>query len=249
MTIGEIIMTQKLNNTTAPLQNVSLCVEALDKAVNRPEHLPGLVCFHGPSGFGKSTAAVYVANKMRAYCVQANESWKKKAFLEAILNEMGITPEKVISKMVDQICEQLALSNRPLIIDEMDFIVENNLVEIVRALYEGSGAAILLIGEEALPIKLSKWERFHGRILDWIPAQPVDMDDALHLRDLYCKDADVDDGLVELIHSQAKGSVRRVCINLERVSSEARKEGQETANVSWWANRPLYVGKAPIRKL
>ena len=33
-------------------------------------------------------------------------------------------------------------------------------------------AAIVLIGEELLPQKLQAWERFHGRILDWVAAEP-----------------------------------------------------------------------------
>ncbi|WP_207214001.1 hypothetical protein [Solidesulfovibrio carbinolicus] len=60
------------------------------------------------------------------------------------------------------------LHGRPLIIDEMDHVVERNAVELVRDLYEASRAAILLIGEKALPGKLAQWERFHGRILDWV---------------------------------------------------------------------------------
>ena len=34
-----------LDLTTAPLANVSLCEIALTKALSRPRHLPGMVCF------------------------------------------------------------------------------------------------------------------------------------------------------------------------------------------------------------
>ena len=47
--------------TTAPLKNVALCTRLLEQAINRPAHLPGLVCFYGPSGWGKSFAAAYAA--------------------------------------------------------------------------------------------------------------------------------------------------------------------------------------------
>ncbi len=30
-------------------------------------------------------------------------------------------------------------------------------------------------------------ERFHNRVLDWVPAQPASLADAKHLRALYCK--------------------------------------------------------------
>nr|WP_249123784.1 ATP-binding protein [Pseudomonas aeruginosa] len=71
--------------------------------------------------------------------------------------------------MADQIAEELAASGRPLIIDEMDHLVAAGQVELIRDLYESSQASILLIGEEMLPTKLKKYERFHGRVLSWVP--------------------------------------------------------------------------------
>ena len=47
--------------TVAPLANVNLCTSAVERALNRPSHLPGMVCMHGPAGWGKSKAATFVA--------------------------------------------------------------------------------------------------------------------------------------------------------------------------------------------
>ena len=63
----------------APLVNVSLCVATLERAMNRPAHLPGIVTFTGPSGYGKSTAAAIAANRFEAVYVQAKSSWTRKA--------------------------------------------------------------------------------------------------------------------------------------------------------------------------
>jgi DNA transposition AAA+ family ATPase len=146
--------------TMAPLTNVGICLKALQRSLARPAHLPGMVCFYGPSGWGKSTAAAYVTNKLNAYYIECKSSWTRKAILNAILSEMGIMPENTIYQMADQVYEQLAISGRPLIIDEMDYMVSKGAVEIIRDIYEGSKAAILLIGEERLPKKLERWERF-----------------------------------------------------------------------------------------
>lgn len=56
--------------------------------------------------------------------------------------------------MMDQIGEELSLSQRPLIIDEADFLVQKRMIEVVRDIYESSQATIILIGEEAMPVKL-----------------------------------------------------------------------------------------------
>jgi len=237
------------SNTIAPLVNVSLCSEALQKAMDRPRHLPGMVCFYGPSGFGKSFAASYSANRHQAYYIECKSTWSRKAVLQEVLKEMGVATPRTIYAMTDAICEQLALSGRPLIIDEMDHLVEKSAVEVIRDLYEGSKAAILLIGEEMLPKKLEKWERFHGRILDWVPAQPADIDDATHLARLYCREVTVERDLIAAVHKASSGSVRRICVNLERIQEEALSQGLEVIGLSDWGNRHFYTGQAPARRL
>lgn len=229
----------------APLANLALADRAISRALERAEHLPGMVEFHGPSGWGKSIAAAYVGNRHRAYYVQAKSVWTKKAFLLAILKEMGIKAAGTLSEMLDQVAEQLAASRRPLIIDEMDHIVDKNAVELVRDIYESSFGAILLIGEEGLPHKLKKFERFHGRILDWVAAAPVSLDDSRELAKLYCPHVQVADDLLDMLVDMAHGSVRRVCVNLERIQEEALSDGRDAIDKAAWGSRELYRGEAP----
>jgi len=238
-------------NTVAPLQNVARCMTALQKAMERPEHLPGLIALYGPSGWGKSTAAAYAANKYRAYYVEAKSTWSRKALLEAILIEMGINkPKQTIPKMAMQAAEQLAISGRPLIVDEFDYIVEKGMVELIRDLYESSGAPILIIGEENLETNLRKWERFHNRMLDWVPAEQANITDAMHLRRLYCKNESViADDLLQKVLEATHGTVRRICVNLAQIEEHAQTNGLETVTLADWGNRPLFTGAAPKRKV
>ncbi|MDR1397206.1 MAG: ATP-binding protein [Desulfarculales bacterium] len=238
-----------VNSGTAPLANVSLCLNALQRAISRPSHLPGLVCLYGPSGLGKTTSATYAANRHRAYYVEAKSVWTKKALVQAILKEMGIVPNSTVASMVDQIAEQLALSGRPLIVDEMDHIVERNNVELIRDIYEGSGNAILIIGEEQLPHKLSRWERFHGRVLDWIPAQFATFADAIALRKLYCPKVEIADDLLKRVLEISRGSVRRICVNLELIQENALSQGINCMDLSGWGKRELYSGEASRRQV
>jgi superfamily II DNA or RNA helicase len=45
-----------------PIQNVALCTAAMQEAINRRPEQDGIVVFSGPTGFGKTYAACYVAN-------------------------------------------------------------------------------------------------------------------------------------------------------------------------------------------
>lgn len=232
----------------APLVNVSLCVDTLSKAMNRPAHLPGIVTFSGPSGYGKSTAAAIAATHFDAVYVQARSSWTRKAAHLAILKEMGIAPAKTLYGMAEQVAEQLALSRRPLILDEGDYLVKNGTIEIIRDIYEASGAAIMLIGEELLPRRLLQWERFHGRVLEFSLAEAASLDDARALCSLYVDNLTIEDDLLALVHEKAKGSVRRICVNLERIREEAMDNGLHCMNLAAWGNRQLFTGDAPTRR-
>ena len=107
----------------ANINNLSLVSVAMERLVNRMDGLPGLGVLYGPSGFGKTTATVAVANETRAYYVQLRSAWSKKTLLEKICFEMGLPPARTAAGCLDLICEQLAASQRPLILDEADYLV------------------------------------------------------------------------------------------------------------------------------
>lgn len=240
-------MSQNSINGKAPLANVALCLGSLEKLKTCPAHLPRIGVFYGPSGYGKSTAAAVGCIRHNAYYVQARSSWTKKSAHQAMLREMGVTPGKTMAEMADQVAEQLVISGRPLIVDEADYLVDRGSIEIIRDIYEASQAPIMLIGEEALPNKLRKFERFHGRVLDWVPAQPASIEDAFALRDLYATRAVIADDLIVLIHEEAHGSARRIVVNIELAQDTAKSLGLDGIDRAAWGNRPLYTGNAPSR--
>ena len=175
-----------VGGTIAPLRNVNLFREQVERLMNRPPHLPGMGAFYGYSGLGKTFSATYGANMFRAFYVECGESWTKKKFCQRVLQELGMQPQGTIADMVDQIIEALSMAQRPLIIDEFDFAVARKMVELVREIHDKSAAPIILIGEELLPRKLEPFERFHNRVLEWVLAQPADRDDVNQLASLYC---------------------------------------------------------------
>lgn len=232
----------------AQIHNLSLVRTAAERLTGRIAGLPGMAVLYGPAGWGKTTAALAIANENRAYFVQMRSAWGRKALLEKILIEMSAKPAGTIPQMLDQVCEQLATSNRMLMIDEFDYCARNDrLVELVRDIYEGSQATVLLLGEELLPQKLKKWERFHSRVLSWIPAQPVTLDDAAKLAEIYCPRLHIANDLLDHLVKHASGSVRRVSVNLAAIADTAALEGWDTVTRAQWGERGIYTGEAPRR--
>lgn len=234
---------------TAPLANIAVAERAIARALGRGLHQPGLVVMHGPSGYGKSMAAAWVTSRNRAYYVQASDFWTKKAMLKDICRALGLgfKPGDTVDEMAKAVSQQLEQSGRPLILDEFDFVVEKNLVMSIFSIYEGSKAAILIIGEEALPNKLKAWEKFHNRILDWYPAEPGSLPDARELARLYCPHIDVKDDLLEHLLVKTKNNVRRISTNLETIQETAQEMGWVTVDKADWGNRAIHTGE-PTRR-
>ena len=245
----EVSATSKAGGV-ASIATLDLVATVLEKLNDRHGDLPGLGVLHGPAGWGKSFCANTIANQTRGYFVQMRSAWRGKTLLEKVLIEMGIKPKGTIPQLLDAVCEQLALSGRPLLIDEFDHCAKSDaLIELVRDIYEGSRAAILLIGEEGLPRTLERWERFHSRVLAWAPAQPVSVADAEKLSDIYCPGIEVGGDLVAHLVKIAKGSVRRVCVNFTLINDHCLTQGEDGMDLAGWGDKAFYTGKSPERRV
>ncbi|MEW5893345.1 MAG: ATP-binding protein [Pseudomonadota bacterium] len=233
---------------TAQIHNLDLVRTAVERLNGRANGLPGFAVLYGPAGYAKTTSLLAAANSTRAYYVQMRSAWGRKALLEKILVEMGMRQNGTIPQMLDAICTQLAASRRPLMIDEFDHCTRSDgLVELVRDIYEGSQSPIIIAGEEMLPQKLKKWERFHSRVLSWVPAQPVSLQDAKALAPIYAAGIKVAEDLLDHLVKLSGGSVRRVCVNLNGIAEKAAVEGWERVDLRTWGDTPIYTGEAPRR--
>lgn len=248
------IQTNPVNTfSIQPLRNVMLLQELTLKLINRDPGLPGMGCFAGPSGYGKSVAVLYVAHKCRAYSVQANSEWTKRHMCKVILREMGMPAAGTIPEMIETIGRELGASRRPLIIDEADALVTKNLIETVRSIYEESGGmgTIILVGEDMLPRALERWERVHSRMqLGMVLAQPCSLPDTRHMAKIRCAGLTLADDLVERTAALAAGSVRRVVGILSDVRQIAQAADLVEINLEQFLalGGAFNTGESPVRE-
>lgn len=217
--------------TIAMLQNVANCMVAMERLISRSPGRPGIGVFHGPSGYGKTYAAIYVQNKFRAARVEVGESWSRKVLLEKICVELHVEPKGTMSQLVDRTIEALVDEDRPLIIDEADKLCDKNMIELIREIGDQSAAPIMLLGEEKLPGKLAQVERVHNRVLVWEPAQPCGLQDARALASLTCKVEIADDLLAEVLN-RAGGRARRIINTLDYITEFCRNTGRSSLSLA-----------------
>lgn len=238
---------ENTNKSIIPLKNIEVLISAIHDVTNSPAHLPKMVTFSGPSGYGKSFAAAYAMNKFDCGYLEIGSSWSITHLLDEILKELGITTkEKTIAKKMPIIVENLIEKNKPLIIDEFDFMVTKARgLEIIREIHDKAGTPIILIGEELLPKKLEETERFHNRVLNWVKAEPVSLTDARNLAKFYVPNLKIADDLLTKLVKLSQGRVRRVCVNLEQIKSEATLNGWSEVDLKLWGKKQFFTGQAP----
>ncbi|WP_395505978.1 AAA family ATPase [Ectopseudomonas hydrolytica] len=229
-----------------PLTNVGLLAGAIERAMQRPIGLPGLVVMYGPSGLGKSVAAACSANQHRAYYVECRDTWTKKAFLLAVLREMAVTPARTLSEMVDQVAEQLSRSGRPLIVDDVQYLLEKAAANVLTDIYNASQGTIVLIGEENVATSLAKLERLHNRVLEWVPAQAATLADVKRLAANSYPHLQIAEELLADLVKNVKGCLRRAAVNLYRVSSECTAKGLREVDLATWT-AGWFTGEPPRR--
>ncbi|WJY18692.1 ATP-binding protein [Alteriqipengyuania flavescens] len=234
----------------AHLTNMTLARQAMVDCTSVGENMPRLGLFYGPSGYGKSVGAAFVAARFDAGYVEAKSIWTQRSLLSELARSIGITRiERTGPRILDQLIEQLRAHPRPLIIDEMDYLVKKQMVDIIRDIHDATSVAILMIGEEALPAKLREWERFDNRILVRAPAQPASEDDALKLRDAYRGEVAIADDLAIEFCRACGGVTRRIVINLEIAQNLALDAGEAAIDRAWWGNRRVETGALPVRRV
>jgi chromosomal replication initiation ATPase DnaA len=229
----------------APLRNVAALVGLVDRVQTRAFGLPGMATFYGPSGWGKTTAVTFAGNEFQAHVVQVKSIWTPTYFAQAVMREIGAPAVRGVPAMVDAIGAQLARTDRPLIIDDAQYLLQRRMIELARDIYESSQAPVILVGEEKLPQDLTRWENIHNRQLAWEPALPCDLSDAEQLVEIYCRGVSVERDLLAAIVEASGGSIRRVSTNLARVQELARTAGRRSADLAFWGDRAFQTGQPP----
>lgn len=235
-----------LVKNVAPLRNVMLLGALIRTVTGRDEGMPGIACFYGFSGYGKSQAALYNTQATRACWVEVKSVWTRKTLVEKICKNLGIPAGRTVADSVERIGEELAKSGRPLLLDEAHILCTDSMMKLVHDIYESShGASVVLIGEEMLPQSLARWERVHNRILVWEAAQPADLREVGVFAKLKCPELTLSEAVLQKTLVESKAVARLIVSNLNQVKDYARIEGKSVISEGDIASIRWMNGQAP----
>jgi DNA transposition AAA+ family ATPase len=232
----------------ALLRNVAAFSTLLSRVCERRPDLPGLACFYGRSGLGKTKSAIFGANMTRAAYVECGQFTTARSLMTNILKELGVgNPRGTITDMIDDAVKIMAGDiRRPLIVDEAHHVAHKRFVDLLRELHDKSLAPVILIGEETLPRQLEAFERVHNRILTWVAAEACDQSDFEQLAKVYTR-AKVAPDLARAILETTRGNTRRIVVNLAEVQAIADRDAVDVVDLARFGGSGAIIGgSAPV---
>lgn len=234
-----------MRNKLAPTKNVAALQIAFEGLATRDRGVPGMGLIYGYTGAGKTTAITALVNKARGVYVRATSQWTPTAMLTKVMRELGADPLHRRQDMLEHIHQQLAATQRPLFVDEADYLLrDSDMLEALRDLHDLSGAPVVLIGMAEIEKRLVHKKQLAGRISHWVEFLPSDLEDAQTLAATVCE-VDLDDELLQRLHSEAKGSIRNMVVGMSRIEALAKANRWKSVSSESWGARKLFIGGAP----
>lgn len=235
-----------MKSIVVPVKNVARLQTMCDDLMNRPNGVPGMGLVYGRTGLGKTTATTWYVIRKRAVLVRALALWSPQTMLATILRELEAGASGSLSNMVDAVIESLRESNRPLFIDEADYVLDSTrMLDTLRDIHDYSSVPVVLIGMDGIKRKLDVRHRKQtiGRIARWVEFLPTDIADAMLVRTELVEHTRIDDELTKRLHERSGGSMRRIIVGLHNIESYARRKGLKEIGIEDWPkNMPFFLG-------
>jgi hypothetical protein len=238
---------------TIPVNNIARLREAGDALIHRAPGLPGIGLVWGPTGYGKSTAVAWFVNQCNGIHIRAMATWSPSAMLRAIAQELNLEPRRSNAETVEAVIQALNLENRPLFIDEADYVINHKLlVDTLRDIHDMSAAPVILIGMHGIERRIKNNAQFTGRVAQWVEFAGADYADARLLANGLAE-VEIHDDLLRQLHTAATprdkaatgAEIRRMVVGLGQIEGYARARGLTAMTAADWPKgRDFFVGTA-----
>ena len=222
--------------------NVKRFLYAVQQLRDRSHGVEGMGLLWGQPGEGKSTVIAKATNVMDGIYLRAMRSWTTTEMLGALCEQLDLPKSPRKAPMINGSVKSLMEFTRPVFVDEADYLMKQaELLDVLRDIYDMTGAPIILIGMQEFARKLSQADngRFARRITQWIQFKGIDMADTRILADTVCEVMVADDLLAEL-HQAAKANIGRMTTGLSRIETFGRTNQIREVALSDWGRRDFF---------
>lgn len=208
--------------------------------------VPGIGLIYGDPGLGKTTSVAFCVNSCNGIYIRATAGLSMAGLLRQITKELCGPDLYKKEDMFNYIVEHMAVNNRPLFIDEADYLLmDKSTLETVRDIHDLTNCPVVLIGMEAVRRKLQRHKQFYNRISEWLEFKPASFDDLEALVNaLVEKTVTIESDLLKELLDQTGGEVRRIVTGLSKIEAFATANDMATINLQQWGTNEFFLRKA-----
>lgn len=220
-----------------------MMVEALNE---RAYGVPGIGLIYGDPGLGKTTATAWLVNRCDGIYIRATSGMSLAQLLRQIVKELSGPDIYSRELMLNYIVESMAISNRPLFIDEADYLLsDKNTLEIVRDIHDLTNCPVVLIGMESVRRKLQRHRQFYNRISEWLEFQPTAFEDLqIIVKAVIDPSLTIHQELLTQLLNDTDGEVRRIITGLSKIEAFALANGLNEIDLQQWGSKEFFLKKA-----
>ena len=207
-------------------KNVQRFLSGVD-VVNTPvKGRVGNGLFYGPPGTGKTEVGQWYAAQNDVPYIRARKVNSQRSLLAIIVGELGLAPAFRSDDLFQQIIEELIQRPTPIIVDEVDYLLKNGMVEILRDINDMTNTPVIMMGMEYVDKKLRLYRHLWDRFTAIVRFDLFDRKEIANLADQSCG-AKLSDCAVEFIEKNGQGKLRLTMTWFTRAEQLARRNDLE----------------------
>lgn len=169
----------------------------------------GMMLVKGSPGTGKTEVAQQLVLEKECPYIRCRFIDSPRSLLERVVRELGEEPRFRKNHLFEQARNQLVTKPRVIIFDEIDYIVNERFIDVIRDLNDETNNLIVLVGEEHIDKKLQSYRRFFDRIKIVVPFDRFDRADIVELSKQSCS-APLASCAIDHIHQFSDGTFRLI---------------------------------------
>ncbi|MDH5524478.1 MAG: ATP-binding protein [Desulfobulbaceae bacterium] len=211
----------------ATTKNVSRFLVGMEAVENPNQGRIGNILVEGDPGTGKTEMAQkFAADNDHCIYVRATDIMTRRSLLAAIVGELGEAPAFRTDDLFQQILEQLLERPRTLIVDEVDYLVKDGMVEVLRDINDMTNCPVVMVGMHQISKKLQRFRHLFDRFSAVVRFQLFDQDDIAELARQICE-VGIDESGIQFIHARGQGKFRRTMVWFARAERLAKHNSLE----------------------
>jgi DNA transposition AAA+ family ATPase len=189
----------------------------------------GNMLAYGPPGTGKTDVGQWYAQENDVPYIRARDISSRRSLLSNIVAELGEAPAFRSDELFNQIVEALIERPRPIIVDEVDYLVRGGAVEVLRDINDMTNTPVIMMGMEHVDKKLKRFRHLYDRFVVTIKMEVFSRDEIAELATEICN-VPLSACAVDFIAKYGKGKLRLTTTWFTRAEQLAGRNDLDEVN-------------------